>query len=208
MKAVLDADITLSAEEKARQLAPFNVGWWKIKAKLKDLQSRLEKAERKNDSADMKQAQSEMNEQMDMLQVVTLAMFDDMCKILNGLYQNPDSIPGFEIPTSDTPQDFIWFLALALPRDKWQNVKDDLLDDSMLRIAKANLHPDGKGDVIVEDEEQQSISGRFNNSIDNTCEWMETATFGEKMRLFQDWTNVKKIVESAFVANSQRQSAY
>jgi hypothetical protein len=141
---------------------------------------------------------------------MAVVMFEDSCRILHALYGDPDDIPAFDLPHYGTAKDHVKVLANVLASGKWSAITDakSLGDAKIVHVALATVHPDGKG-PIVEHEDQGAVCAELNSSIEEYAKWLETASPGERVEIYQHWLNVTKQVEDAFIPSPpQKQRGY
>src|SRR5947207_13207754 len=115
---------------------------------MEELHKELTAAKAAGNKDNVAEVQDALDTTMIEMQVMMVSVLEDSCKVLYSLYGDPKNIAGFTIPEYHEPTDFAQLLAMTLPLSKWKDVTNNLLDERILRAAKASLHPDRRWTLI------------------------------------------------------------
>jgi hypothetical protein len=204
----LDADVAagvMSREEADKTLGQIQLGWFRYRNKVKELQDQLAAATSANTSGNTDEIDS-LRSQLEETIVKTgqsMDIFSRTCDDLTALFRDTsspnDGLP--VIPTTPSRHNFLEFLAHFLPMPMWN---DDPMHNQSINIVRTILSSDkqfSRHNNIshwFSEAEKLTILQTFNEAVNEAKEYWSIASKSERKEFSSQWIAVREAMQRSF----------
>jgi hypothetical protein len=204
-------DGSVTEAQAAAELSKFDIGWYKYRTALQGLQEQLAQDQRDEDQEEVNRLKNKINDlknrNADHLKALTrqakLLSMQSMQYIKPG---TRESLPS--VPTGSTRQDFLRFLSLFLPIDKWT---ENPLDKEGIKCLRLLLHPDKfknpnnrlAASELFKEEVLYEWYQNFQESLGRAKKWWDEAGEHERSEFRREWKREREyIIRSLYPVGS------
>ncbi len=195
----------MSREEADKALGQIQLGWFRYRNKVKELQEQLAAATSANSAGntdDIEQLRKQLEETI-VKTGESMDVFSRTCDDLTALFRDMSSpnngLP--IIPTTSSPRNFLELLAHFLPMPLWH---DDPMRNQSINIVRTILSSDKQfsrhnniSNWFIE-AEKLTILQNFNEAVNEAKEFWSVASKSQREQFCLEWIEVREAMQRSF----------